>query len=497
MAGYFGVVIVLRALVSDSFNWDEGEQVLLAQNWQWGYGSQPPLFTWLLKLCFDLFGINVFAVVFLKYAIFFGIFVFTFLAARRIFSADRDAVLAATSLWLIPELAVVAHKERTHILLATMLAGAALFIVFKIAQQRSRRLYLLLGVVCGLGMLSKYSFVLFLAAFAAAALFDPQLRRALLDPRILLTVAAFLIVVSPHVWWFWTNPDLALAEAGKFQSQTHAHGWTLATSFKSVVELGSAVVALVGPMFVVYGVLSWLGRRNTLPGSDPGKSALTPHRDPLPSETRGPALVRFVFRAMAIGLLLCVAAAVAFQIRQVRGHWLLPLVFVLPVVLGAWVFPKLSARLSMALMLVALIVMAATPISLFAPPLLARWTGRPTRWNLPHAGWAAQIRESGFSRGLIIADNRITGGTLRQFFKDSVIVVPETDHVPLPAKLPRDAAILIVWEGKANPELVAFADKICDTDLSRATPQIATAPLRFLKKRQAKLNFLIVLPGAT
>jgi hypothetical protein len=141
--------------------------------------------------------------------------------------------------------------------------------------------------------------------------------------------------------------------------------------------------------------------------------------------------------------------------------------------------------------------MAATPISLFAPPLLARWTGRPTRWNLPHAGWAAQIRESGFSRGLIIADNRITGGTLRQFFKDSVIVVPETDHVPLPAKLPRDAAILIVWEGKANPELVAFADKICDTDLSRATPQIATAPLRFLKKRQAKLNFLIVLPGAT
>jgi hypothetical protein len=206
-------------------------------------------------------------------------------------------------------------------------------------------------------------------------------------------------------------------------------------------------------------------------------------------------LVRFVFRALAIGLLLCMATAVAFQIRQVRGHWLLPLVFALPVVLGAWAFPRFSARLSMALMLITLVLMAATPISLFAPPLLARWTGRPTRWNLPHAGWAAQIRDGGFSRGLIIADNRITGGTLRQFFRDSVIVVPETDHVPLPAKLPQDAVILIVWEGKLNPEFNTFAANICGADPSRATPQIATAPLRFLKDRQAKLNFLILPAG--
>src|SRR5437868_3512212 len=44
---YFLLQTLFRTLVSDSAELDESEQLLWAQAWQWGYGSDPPLYTWL------------------------------------------------------------------------------------------------------------------------------------------------------------------------------------------------------------------------------------------------------------------------------------------------------------------------------------------------------------------------------------------------------------------------------------------------------------------
>ena len=50
LGGYFVLHLVLRSVVSDSRQIDEAEEVLLAQNWSWADGSQPPLYTWLEKV---------------------------------------------------------------------------------------------------------------------------------------------------------------------------------------------------------------------------------------------------------------------------------------------------------------------------------------------------------------------------------------------------------------------------------------------------------------
>src|SRR5262245_13051750 len=77
---YFGLQIVTRSLVSNSLRMDEAEQLLLIQEWSWGYGSQPPLYTWMQKILISAFGINVLALSLLKNALLLSIYSFVFLS---------------------------------------------------------------------------------------------------------------------------------------------------------------------------------------------------------------------------------------------------------------------------------------------------------------------------------------------------------------------------------------------------------------------------------
>src|SRR5678816_4766758 len=61
MAIYFGLHVLTRSLVSNNLQLDEAEQLILTQQWRWGYGSQPPLYDWMQKALFGVLGVNVFA----------------------------------------------------------------------------------------------------------------------------------------------------------------------------------------------------------------------------------------------------------------------------------------------------------------------------------------------------------------------------------------------------------------------------------------------------
>ena len=39
--------VVARVTLSPALKWDEAEQILWTQQLAWGYGAQPPLYTWL------------------------------------------------------------------------------------------------------------------------------------------------------------------------------------------------------------------------------------------------------------------------------------------------------------------------------------------------------------------------------------------------------------------------------------------------------------------
>jgi len=61
LAIYFCLHACLRGLISPALNFDESEQSFLSQSLAWGYNSQPPLYTWIQKLIFEVLGCNAFA----------------------------------------------------------------------------------------------------------------------------------------------------------------------------------------------------------------------------------------------------------------------------------------------------------------------------------------------------------------------------------------------------------------------------------------------------
>ena len=59
LVAYFAVNAVLRVLASSNVQLDESQQLILVQELHWGYGSQPPLYTWLQHGVFQMLGVNV------------------------------------------------------------------------------------------------------------------------------------------------------------------------------------------------------------------------------------------------------------------------------------------------------------------------------------------------------------------------------------------------------------------------------------------------------
>ena len=91
---FFAARAVVRTVVSDTPELDEAEQVIQAQTWAWGYGPQPPLYTWIQKLFFHALGTTIFALALLNGLILFGTCATAYLAGKN-FSGDRRIGLVA------------------------------------------------------------------------------------------------------------------------------------------------------------------------------------------------------------------------------------------------------------------------------------------------------------------------------------------------------------------------------------------------------------------
>src|SRR5689334_6890590 len=161
LACYFALQALFRALVSNSAELDESEQILFAQSWSWGYGSDPPLYTWLQILVFRVLGTHIFALAFLKNALLFSAFLFTYLGAKQITGDTRISTVAMLSLLLFPQITWESQRDLTHSVLATALAAATFYGLARLLRLGAARDFLLLGICLGLGTLSKYSYCLF------------------------------------------------------------------------------------------------------------------------------------------------------------------------------------------------------------------------------------------------------------------------------------------------------------------------------------------------
>jgi 4-amino-4-deoxy-L-arabinose transferase-like glycosyltransferase len=206
---YFALQVMIRVAVSPSADLDESEQFIFCQKLSWGYGSEPPLYTWIQWPICALLGQTVLALSLVKNALMFCTCCFIYGSARRITGSELCGSAAALSLFFLPQFAWESQRDLTHSVLSATLAAGTLYSLLRLREDRRLGWYLLFGIWAGLGFISKYNYIFWVVGLVLAALSLTQFRESVLDKRMLLSLLICLAIFLPNGLWMLEKRWLA------------------------------------------------------------------------------------------------------------------------------------------------------------------------------------------------------------------------------------------------------------------------------------------------
>jgi 4-amino-4-deoxy-L-arabinose transferase-like glycosyltransferase len=385
---FFLLNALSQGWVSGTADLDQAQQLLLTQDLSFGYGSQPPLYTWVMHGVFAVTGPSLWALLLFK------VLLLTLLVAGAIRVAERlglsgaRLVLTVLGLALLPQFVWESQRDLTHSLLASVCAMWTLAVVLGLRANADRSGYVALGVCVGLGMLAKYNYAFFLAALLLTSASFTETRRALFNPPILLSAGIATLLVMPHALWVVSHHHQAVASSvGKLAINTDLGPAT------GLINLGDAAFQFALPLLIAWAVSA--------------RAWITASVE-----------ARFILRLFLVTLGLLILFVLISGTSQIKDRWLQPLLFFLPFLVGlvSDLRPRLYAGLALG-------VMILVAIALPGRTLLANWTGSPQRPNLPYSTLSEQLRAQVGTPSWIVSDRELLAGNLRLAFPEARVDV--------------------------------------------------------------------------
>lgn len=452
---YFLLQVLLRIFISDSLELDESEQVLLSQSFLWGYNAQPPLYTWLQILFFELFGKNIFAISLLKNFLLFLTYFFVYKSTKLITKNHITALIATASLILIPQISWESQRDLTHSVLLTTIASITFYVVMKIKYSSNPKRainYMLLGVLIAAGMLAKYSYALYIVAMAAAALFDAKLRQFIISWKIIITVGVIVCVLLPHALWLLDHLEVASNQTvQKLNITKEPFGFLV-----GLWELFKAVVLFLMPyLLVVFAVFY--------------------HSIDFKKE-------RFLRNFFIIIAGILVVFVIFSGATHIKDRWMQPYFFLMVVYVASMIdVDKLSSRSVVRYFKIIYVFMAIILFALFARVYFCDIMDKHYRLNYPFGSIAKKIKDFGFSSGLVLAENKLLGGNMGFNFPQSCV---KCAGYPNSVKK-KFENILIVWDKK----FPAIANRYRS---QMARKHVVSEKYLYSMQKEYKLNFMII-----
>lgn len=121
-------------------------------------------------------------------------------ASIRIKSTDKSN-LAVLLLVLVPVFIDFTFRRLSHTSLLCLCIIGTYYCIQQLMHNKSHMNYVLLGLLVGIGILSKYNYVFFLITLFLVSIWDKELRVAIWDFKIMLSIIIAAICISPHVYW--------------------------------------------------------------------------------------------------------------------------------------------------------------------------------------------------------------------------------------------------------------------------------------------------------
>ncbi len=249
-----GLALLARMLLAGGFLLVPDE----ANYWQWsrylalGYHDHPPMIAWTIRLATRLLGQNELAV---RLPTILGISlcsVYMCLLARRIFSARaalQTAVLSQGVL-LFNGAALIATPD--GLLLPCW--AAACYHAYRALEEDTSGQWLLTGLWFGLGLLSKYTMLLFLPSLFLCMVFSPAWRGRLASPRPWLGLCLGFALFTPVILWNARN-EWATFRHVLYQGGV---GKTSLVTFRFIGDFLGTQAALLSPLAFLLLLAAWL-----------------------------------------------------------------------------------------------------------------------------------------------------------------------------------------------------------------------------------------------
>ncbi len=478
LALYLVAHVLLRLWETPNIGKNEVQEAVAAQAWAWGYQPRnPPLHTWLLMGAYGVFGVGLLAHVVLKYILLGAALGFAFLCGRRILSNTNLAAFAALSITLLAPFAWTVHTASTHTLLMAVLILATLWAAMRLTTTGRLGDYAIFGLAIALGLLSKYSFPLFLGPLLVAMLCQRELRRALLNWRVALTLGLAAIMLAPHVIWMLTARfDFVEFLAEKQRSEVAQPYLVDVASGLGNLALGA--LSFLAPFILLFPLIF-------------RKAFAAPAGAPSP-------WARALLLLPILGLGLLAIDVLALRATQFEERYMTCALLVTPIALFAWLDRRAIETRSLRWLGISIALVMAIGFAGLAGRALFYHQDCNRCWEeMPIEDVARDIRAAGFTNGTIIADHYNVGGNMRLAFPQSRIIAANY-YVAQPPFGGRGQCML-VWNARnaGDPVPPLIANVIARNNLSLPTgrPTYVEALLRRSTDRMDRFGYWI-LPNA-
>lgn len=333
-----------------------------AQALDWGYYSKPPLIAGLIALFTSLFGDNLLALKAPSLVLYPAAALVIQQLGCRLFDARIGfwAGLAFLTMPIVSALGLFVSTDAPLLFLWAL----GMLLLWRTLHTGSAADWLAIGLIAGLGMMSKYTMAAFIGSALLALLAHPGGWRQLGRPGPWLALLVAFAVFAPNLWWNWRNGFPTFQHTAEITriAEGSARGWH-----------PGEFVEFLGAQWLSFGPLLSLGLAWAL--------------------LNGPRLwadTRFRFLLMFVLPLLFVVGAQALTGRA-NGNWAAPIFVGGTVLTIAFLASAGRARWRLAVAAVTLNLLLA-PLAYHWPDLL-RLTGKElTARNDPYKrarGWQA------------------------------------------------------------------------------------------------------------
>jgi 4-amino-4-deoxy-L-arabinose transferase-like glycosyltransferase len=254
--------VLIRLLFSTTLQVDDAEQIRHAQHLFLGYPiPQPPLYSWLSWGFFKIFGTGLFALTLLKYTLIALTFWLTWLVSGKLFQHLQTRYIATFSYLLMPSFAWHMHQGFTHTILLGLGIIMTLHALLSLKENNSIRNYLYFGISLSIGLMAKYSFLLFMIPLLISIISISSFRNLIVNQKIFLAIMVFILIVAPHIYWLtqhYQEVFLSINQKLKVTSDN-----LLLDQIKSAGQFTGAAITFVIPFSLIFFINSWKKLFNT------------------------------------------------------------------------------------------------------------------------------------------------------------------------------------------------------------------------------------------